>query len=151
VPELRLGYRRSVGLDYYVWRGPSLTADEFGQRLQDFDELDLDEASLFEWSSRLVRFRREVLARYPALEEISDASDTPWSMTPVESTRFIVLNLRSSVTKDQIVFVVRRAHGNGLYIYDAQEHEVYAPGPGSLADLPSEGGPRTVRRSRSLG
>jgi hypothetical protein len=129
VSGLRLGYRRSVGLDYYVWRGPRLMADEFGQRLRDFDELDLDDASLFEWSNRLVQFRREVLARYPALEEIPDTSDTPWSMTPVESTRFIALNLRSSVTKEQIVFVMRRAHRYGLYIYDAQEHEVYAPGP----------------------
>ena len=118
-----------MGLDYYVWRRPRLTADEFSQRLWDLDEHDLDEASLFEWSDRLIRFRREILARYPPLEQLEDTSDTPWSMTPVESTRFIALNLNGHPTREQVVFIMGRALRNGLYIYDAQDHEVFAPGP----------------------
>jgi hypothetical protein len=117
-------------MDFYVWRGPRLSAKEFGQRLMDLDEQDLDEASVFEWSDRLPRFRREILARYPALEDLADDNtSTPWAMTPAESTRFIGLNFQWSVTNEQLVFVFRRALFNGLHIYDAQNDEVIAPGP----------------------
>lgn len=119
-------------MDFYVWRGPKLSAEEFGQRLMDFDELGLDEASLFDSSDRLPRFRREVLARFPALEKLAEEDldgDNPWAMTPVESTRFIGLNFRWSVTKEQLAFVFSRALYNGLHIYDPQNGEVIAPGP----------------------
>ena len=119
-------------MDFYVWRGPKLSAEEFRQRLLDVDEQNVDEASVFEWSDRLQRFWREVLARYPSLEDIS-ADDvgtrTPWAITPVESTRFIELNFRSSATKEQLTFVFRRALYHGLHIYDPQNDEVIAPGP----------------------
>ena len=76
------------------------------------------------------RFRREVLDRYPALEEIDDETpDTPWAMTPVHSTRFIELNFRGSATEEQVTFILRRAFFNGLYVYDPQSEEVFAPGP----------------------
>ena len=108
-----------------------LTAAEFGQRLIDLDENDLDEASVLEWSDRLPRFRREVLARYPALEDLPDdvVSETPWAMTPVDPTRFIELNFSWSVTSEQLAFVLGRALYNGLHIYDPQDDEVIAPGP----------------------
>jgi hypothetical protein len=119
-------------MDFYVWYGPRLTAEEFSSRLVDLDERDLDEASLFDWSDRLPRFRREVLARYPALEELPDDdidSRTPWAMTPVESNRFIELNFRWSVTEEQLTFVLGRALFNGLHVYDPQGGEIIAPGP----------------------
>ena len=121
-----------MSLDFYVWRGPKLSAEEFGQRLIDLDENDLDEASLFESSDRLPRFRREVLARYPGLEALPDDevdSATPWAMTPVDSTRFIELNFRWSVTSEQLAFVLGRAVYYGLHIFDPQDNEVIAPGP----------------------
>ena len=121
-----------MSMDFYVWRGPKLSADEFGQRLMDMDEQDLDEASLFAWSDRLPRFRREVLGRYPALEDLPDGetdSANPWAMTPVESTRFIELNLRWSATQEQLTFIFQRALYNGLHIYDPQNDEVIGPGP----------------------
>lgn len=121
-----------MSMDFYVWRGPKLSAEEFGRRLMDLDEQDLDEASLFEWSDRLPRFRREVLARFPALEDVPNEetdSGNSWAMTPVESTLFIELNLRWSVTPEQLTFIFRRALYNGLHIYDPQNDEVIAPGP----------------------
>jgi hypothetical protein len=121
-----------MSLDFYVWRGPRLTAEEFGQRLIDLDEHNLDEASLFEWSDRLPRFRRDVLSRYPALEDLPEHevdSGTPWAMTPVDSTRFIELSFRWSVTKEQLTFILGRALYHGLHIYDPQDDEVIAPGP----------------------
>jgi hypothetical protein len=121
-----------MSMDFYVWRGPSLTAEEFAQRLVDLDELDVDEASLFESSDRLSTFRRDVLARYPALEDIPDGdadSGTPWAMTPVESRHFIALNFRWSATDEQVSSVFGRALYNGLHIYDPQNGEVIAPGP----------------------
>ena len=119
-------------MDFYVWRGPRLSAEGFSARLMALDELELDEASLFDSSDRLPRFRREVLARFPALEDLDEDDldgDNPWAMTPVESTRFIGLNFRWSVTKDQLAFVFSRALDNGLHIYDPQDGEVIAPGP----------------------
>jgi hypothetical protein len=119
-----------MSMDFYVWRGPKLSAKEFGQRLVDLDEQDLDEASLFEQSDRLLKFRREVLSRYPGLEALPDDDPgKPWAMTPVESTRFIELNFRWSVTNEQLAFVFGRALYNGLHIYDPQNDEVIAPGP----------------------
>jgi hypothetical protein len=56
-------------------------------------------------------------------------SGTPWAMTPVESTRFIELNFRWSVTNEQLAFVFGQAFYNGLHIYDPQNEEVFAPGP----------------------
>jgi hypothetical protein len=119
-----------VSVDYYVWRGPKLSAEECGRRLVDLDDLGLDAPSVFDWSDRLPRFCREVLARYPALENLDDDEpDPPWAMTPVESTRFIELNFRPSVTSEQLKFVFRRALYNGLHIYDPRNEEVIAPGP----------------------
>jgi hypothetical protein len=119
-----------MSVDFYVWRGPKLTAAEFGQRLMDMDDHGLDEASVFERSDRLPRFRQEVLARYPALEDlVEDEPDTPWAMTPVESRRFIGLNFGWRATEQQLTFVFERALLNGLYIYDAQRDEVVSPGP----------------------
>jgi hypothetical protein len=119
-------------MDFYVWRGPALSAEEFRQRLMDLDEQGLDEASVFEGSDQLLRFRREILSRFPALEDLPDDdadSDTPWAMTPVESTRFVELNFRWSVTNEQLAFVFGRALYNGLHIYDPQNDAVIAPGP----------------------
>ncbi len=117
-------------MDFYVWRGPKLSAEEFGQRLMDMDDAGLDEASLSEESDRLMRFRREVFAQFPALEDLADDNpDTPWAMTPVESTRFIELNFQWSLTNEQLAFVFRRALYNALHIYDPQNDEVIARGP----------------------
>jgi hypothetical protein len=118
-----------MSMDYYVWRGPKLSAEEFGQRLMDIDDAGLDEASVFESSDRLTTFRREVLARFPALEDLPVENPvTPWAMTPDESTRFILLNFRWSATDEEIAFVLGRTLYNGLHIYDPQSDEVYAPG-----------------------
>jgi hypothetical protein len=57
-----------VSLDYYVWAGPKLSADEFAARLVEMDELGLDELPTFEPNRRLGWLRQEVLAKYPALE-----------------------------------------------------------------------------------
>lgn len=119
-----------MSFDFYVWRGPKPSADEFEQRLIDLEELGLDEESVFEWSDRLPRFRREVLARFPALEDLDDEEpDTPWANTPVESSTFIELNFRWSVTSAQLAFVFGRALYGGLHIYDPQGDEVSSPGP----------------------
>jgi hypothetical protein len=129
-PEAAATTLLGVSVDFYVWRGPKLSADEFDQRLVDLDNLDVEEDSLFERSDRLPRFRREVLARYPALEDLDgNGQESPWAMTPVESDRFIEVNLHGSVTEEQVTFLFRRALYNGLYIYDPQNHEVMSPGP----------------------
>jgi len=118
-----------VSVDFYVWRGPKLSAREFEQRLIDMDELELDEASFFESSDRLLWFRGEVLARFPALEDLADDDrSTPWAFTPAESTRLIELNFGMSATEDQVLFIFQRALLNGLYIYDAQTSTIAAPG-----------------------
>ena len=120
----------AVSFDVFVWRGPMLTADEVAHRLQEIDEHGLDESSAFERSDRLVRFRKDVLRRYPALEDLDeDAPITPWAMTPVESTYFIELNLQWSAAEDAITWILQQAHACGLYIYDPQGFEVVRPGP----------------------
>lgn len=96
----------------------------------DIEEHGLDEASVFEWSDRLPRFRQQVLKRFPAFEDLAnDDPDQPWAMTPVESTRFIELSFRWSVTKEQLTFVIERALYNGLHIYNPQDGQVVGPGP----------------------
>jgi hypothetical protein len=113
---------------------PSCRRRSLASGLWTWTRRNLDEASLFKWSDRLPRFWREVLSRYPALEDLPDDDpDTPWAVTPVESTRFIELNFRWSVTNEQLAFVFGRALYNGLHIYNPQNDEVsdevIAPGP----------------------
>ena len=117
-----------MSLDYYLWRGPKLTAQEFRERLMDLDEGRVDEANVFSRTGRLQRFRHEVLRKYPSLEEDS-APDSPWATTPVASAYFIELNLKSSIDRARLKWIVGRALYNGLYIYDPQGDEVFAPGP----------------------
>jgi hypothetical protein len=119
-----------MSLEFYVWRGPKMTAEEIAQRLWDMDEHGVDEASVFQRSDRLETFRREVLSKYPSLEDLEDDEpDTPWAMTPIESPYFIELNLQWSTSKERLTWIFGRALTNGLYIYDPQGDEVVAPGP----------------------
>ena len=123
------GYRPVVSFDFYVWRGPRLSGHELIQRLLDVDEGRVEEESAFERSERLEAFRRDVMRRYPALEDISDGAASPWAATPVESPYFVALHLQSSATDEQLQFVLGRALYHGLHILDPAVGEVYAPGP----------------------
>jgi hypothetical protein len=120
----------AVSTDFFVWRGPKLSADEFMGRLIDIDEGRVDEESAFEWSERLLRFRHEVLAQYPPLEDLNEGGvrSSPWAFTPSESARFIELNFRSSAPDEQFKFVLLRALRMGLFVYAAPRHEIIAPG-----------------------
>ena len=118
-----------MSFDFYVWRGPGLSAREFDQRLLDIDEGRVEEESAFERSDRLRAFRRDVLRRFPALEDLADGAATPWAATPVESRYFVALHIQSSATDEQLRFVLGRALYHGLHIFDPAVDEVYAPGP----------------------
>jgi hypothetical protein len=118
-----------VSLDYYVWADPRLTADEFAAYLVAADEGQRAETETFRPSRRLAWFRRDILRRYPPLEVLADGTRSPWSATPPDSSRLIDLNVHSSATDEQLRFIFERAMVNGLYLYDAQNHELYRPGP----------------------
>lgn len=125
-----LGRVTHVSFDVIVWGGPPLTAEELEERLRLLDEGDIDETSLFTRSETLVRWRNHLLKRYPALEDFADdGHGSPWAMTPVESARFVELNLRWSVAEEQLLDILRSASRVGLYIYDPQGPLVVRPGP----------------------
>jgi hypothetical protein len=109
-----------MSLDFYVWRAPTLTAEQVSERLMLLGETDLEEEAAFEWSSRVIDFRRAILKRYPPLEELADGADQPWAMTPPESGRVIELNLRASAPRAQLNDVLMSAARHGLYIYNPQ-------------------------------
>jgi len=118
-----------MSLDYYVWGGPRLGIDEIQERLRLVDE-GLDDASLFSASEMLVRWRTEVLKKYPALEDLTDDEpSTPWAMTPVESARLIEINIRWEAPEATVLDIVGSALRWRLYVYDPQGPTVVVPGP----------------------
>jgi hypothetical protein len=116
-----------VSLDYYVWWGPRLTADEFTARLEQAQRTA--DPTLFERSDRLGQFRREVLRLYPPLEQTTPQSSSPWAMTPPDSDRYIEINLTWAASQEQVADIVVRALTRGLYLDDPQSHAVHTPGP----------------------
>lgn len=117
-----------MSFDLYVWGGPPMTAEQFGERLQALED-GIDETSLFVRSEKLVRWRLALLRRYPALEDLGDEPVTHWAMTPGESARFVELNLQWGTPNEQLLDILRSALRHGLYIYDPQGPNVYRPGP----------------------
>ena len=120
-----------MSFDLVIWEAPvPRSIDEVEALLDGYYEREAEDA--FAPSRALVAFRRELLERYPALEDLPEESFdapgvSPWSVTPVASDRVIELNVVWGTPDEVITTIAALVQRHGLILYDPQGPQVHLP------------------------
>ena len=116
-----------MSYDLYVWKAP-IPPDE-GAFLVLRERFQAGDASAFEPSQDLVKFRADLLKRYPALEDLDDdkVDDSPWSMTPEESDRLIELTISWDDAEKMVKEVAKLAKSHRLAMTDSASGVIVRP------------------------
>lgn len=120
-----VGGRSLVSYDLYLWAKPSpITADradDICHRLASGD----DAATMPD--PRLLEFARDLVARYPRLEDLTDADDSPWNMSPDATANRVILCMGRSQASKVGPAILELAGRYSLVCYDPSTRQVHHP------------------------
>ncbi|WP_439381095.1 hypothetical protein [Amycolatopsis lexingtonensis] len=114
-----------VSYDLYRWAGPSpVTAEQAGEICERL--VDGDEAATVP-SGRVLEFAAELVEHYPRLEDLADADDSPWNMSPDATEHRVILCMGLSRVSEAGPRIVELADRYGLVCYDPSTRQVRHP------------------------
>ncbi|RVX46682.1 hypothetical protein EDD27_9576 [Nonomuraea polychroma] len=109
-----------MSYDLAVWEGRRPATDEIaGDVYQALMEL-MDQDGETSPTPRISTYVQAVLERWPALEEVDDVDEAPWSVTPEASGSIVYLCMMYSKAEEVSEFAADLAQEHGLVCYDPQ-------------------------------
>ena len=123
-----------MSFDLYVWGSPGpVTA---GQAERICQELAAGDASSLAADGRVRGFARELLGRFPALENLAakELEASSWNMTPEVSASHVIMTISWSRAQEVAKFVLGRAAARGLVCFNPQASVVHNPPGQAVAD-----------------
>jgi hypothetical protein len=123
-----------MSFDLYVWREVQPITAERASRVH--GQLAGGHTDLVEPDPRVDAFYRELIARFPPLEDLSDEEldSSPWSVSPGDAgrypgmpLRYVGASIRWSRAQDVSAHMVHLAKRHGLVCFDPQAGRVHNP------------------------
>jgi hypothetical protein len=116
-----------MSFDLVVWYEPWPISGEEARHKLDLAYDDGDESGFIPHEA-VRRFRRDLLAQFPAQENLDLGDDSAvWSVTPNDSDRYVSMCMRYSKADDVIPVIRELASIHGLILLDPQDNSVYLP------------------------
>ena len=116
-----------MSFDLVVWYEPSpITGAQARHKLD--KAYDHGDESGFIPHDAVRRFRQDLLAQFPAGEDLDPTNDTAvWSVTPDDSDRYISMSMSFSKADDVVPVILQLADTHGLVCLDPQNNSIHLP------------------------